>query len=224
MPNANARASAQATPINRRAALSSLAAAGALLAVPLAAKAAPAASRVSVAYADFEAAWAVLEDANEALDDALDRRPAPERPAFDFDNDPGGHHVEPGDWDKKGGLRFVFDVSDKNVEYLRRQLANEIALPDAYSCDRVKRIEAALEKIETYKAEMARRNAAIKLPELEAAHEEALEKASSVAGVVLALDATSLRDLAMQADTALKRGHEGDEAGVLMHLIAFAGL
>lgn len=90
MPKATVRANAQATPIDRRALFGSLAAAGALLAVPRTAKAAKGDPEVYAALANLN----VLVERRRAADErhrALEAR-LPERPDF---RDTNGKRMEP---------------------------------------------------------------------------------------------------------------------------------
>jgi hypothetical protein len=222
MPNATVRANAKATPIDRRAAVSGLAALGALLAAPRAAKGSPGPSRVALAYAKFLTVKSSLKEACVVESEAIDRYKRPDPPTFSDMTEHSAYEILQ---DEDGRWRTVLDVSEKNIESLRDLIHRHCTREDGVDASRIiAGMVAALGRIEAYRSECKRLRDAAGLTEASAICDDLCEKSDEAAEGVLALEPESVADLAMQADVALRHGDDGDPGRVLRALIAFAGL
>jgi hypothetical protein len=203
-------------PLNRRAALGSLTAAGAVLAAPRIAKAENSPSAISLAFSEFRSAEAHWKLTSEAEDQACRRYKAPELPGYYPSSDVGGRII----LRREDGSRCVkLSVSDENLDDLRAQVATQLARPDPETgASVVRQIERTIAKIEDWRAEDQRRRAAAGIPEVDVLHTAASNRVSDAAAAVEALEPTSVRDLAMQAARVLWRRGGELEDGVALFL------
>ena len=157
--------------------------------------------------------------------DAEERYEEPERPRWHPFSEEGGYVTVA---TRPGHGVAVLDNSAHNLAYLKETIAREHEPDDpdvGYSnAPRAERARKTLAKIEAWTAEVERRKDAAGLTTAEGKEEVARSAAHARRAAIFAIEATTFRELAFQAELASTAWREEHVNAVLERLVALAGI
>ena len=217
--------SANATTLpDRRRFLSTVAGIGAL-GVPVLPALGAAPGPIEAMWPDFLRLEAALDDASIRASDAEELYEEPERPRWHPVLEEGGYVTI---MTSPGRGHSVLDFGDENIAYLKNCIAREYEPddPDAGCPNKLRgrRARKTLAKIEEWHAEVRRRKDAAALTEAEAEEARVGAAAGAHRTAMLAIEATTFRELAFQAVLFDDDWRQAEAERVLERLTELAGV